>query len=103
VEGGDAGPGFDLTIQPELEAGVYANFVATWHTAFDFTFDFGVVVPDIADPDHSPLKPVRGRIVARVKIPVTIVFDVIRALNDEMTRYEATFGEIRRPGELGEP
>jgi hypothetical protein len=34
-----------------------------------------------------------------VRIPVTLLFDVIRALNDEMTRYEQQFGEIQRPGE----
>ena len=38
------------------------------------------------------------RVVSRVRIPVTFVFDVIRLLNDE-TRYEARFGEIRRSGE----
>jgi hypothetical protein len=37
--------------------------------------------------------------VARVKIPTTVIFDVLRALNENMTRYEASFGEIRSPGE----
>jgi hypothetical protein len=36
-------------------------------------------------------------VVARVKIPVTVLFDVLRALNENMTRYEQVFGEIRRP------
>jgi hypothetical protein len=38
------------------------------------------------------------RVVARVKIPVTLIYDVLRALNENMTRYEETFGEIQRPG-----
>jgi len=37
-------------------------------------------------------------VVARLKVPVSLVFDVIRALNEEMTVYEQQFGEIRRPG-----
>jgi hypothetical protein len=37
------------------------------------------------------------RVVSRVKIPVTVLFDVLRALNENMTRYEQVFGEIRRP------
>jgi hypothetical protein len=31
-------------------------------------------------------------------IDARVVPDVLRAINDSMTRYEATFGEIRRPG-----
>ena len=40
---------------------------------------------------------VECRVVSRVKIPVTVLFDVLRALNENMTRYEQVFGEIRRP------
>jgi hypothetical protein len=36
-------------------------------------------------------------VTSRVKIPVTLIFDVVRALNENMTRYEETFGEIKRP------
>jgi hypothetical protein len=38
------------------------------------------------------------RVVARVKIPPTVVFSLIRAINENMTRYEQAFGEIQRPG-----
>jgi hypothetical protein len=36
--------------------------------------------------------------VARVRLPTSLVFDVLRDLNQAMTRYESIFGEIRRPG-----
>jgi hypothetical protein len=36
-------------------------------------------------------------LVARVRLPASLVFDVLRSLNNAMTRYEAIFGEIRRP------
>ena len=36
------------------------------------------------------------RIVARVKMPPTLAFDIIQTLNVNMTRYEEVFGEIRR-------
>jgi hypothetical protein len=39
---------------------------------------------------------------SRVKIPVTLIFDVMRALNENMTRYEGVFGAIRRPGQEGD-
>jgi hypothetical protein len=92
---------FQTFVAPDLEGGVYANFLSVWHTAHEFTLDFAVTQPpqvqDEADP-HSPIV-VPCRVVARVKLPVTVVFDLIRAINENMTRYEQAFGEIRRPGQ----
>jgi uncharacterized protein DUF3467 len=92
---------FQIMLPPELEGGVYANFLAAWHTAYEFTLDFSATQPpQAADADDAVNVPCR--VVARVKIPVTLVFDVIRALNEQMTKYESEFGEIRRPrGEEG--
>jgi uncharacterized protein DUF3467 len=77
----------------------YAHTVAVWHTAYDFTIDFAVtqlVQPsDPTDPDSQMIVP--ARVVARVRIPPTLVFDVIRAINERMTLYEEEWGEIARP------
>ena len=89
---------FQIQVPNELEPGVYANFLSVWHTAYEFTLDFGVTQPpqiDQEDPD-APVR-VECRVVSRVKIPVTVLFDVLRALNENMTRYEQVFGEIKRP------
>ena len=90
---------FTVAVPPELEGGVYANFLTTWHTAYEFTLDFSATQPPHATDPDDPASPVvvPCRVVSRVKVPVTLVFDVIRVLNQEMTNYEATFGEIRRP------
>ncbi len=62
-------------------------------TAYEFTLDFGVATePPL---QNAPVAP--GTIVARVRLPVTLLFDVLRALNDTMTVYESEWGEIRRP------
>jgi hypothetical protein len=94
---------FQLQLPPELEAGVYANFLGVWHTAHEFTLDFAQLQPaqlgDPADPTAPVTLP--ARVVARVKIPVTVAFDVIRALNENLGRYEQSFGEIKRPGSEG--
>ncbi len=37
------------------------------------------------------------RVVSRVRIPVTLLFEVLKALNTNMTGYESTFGSIRPP------
>lgn len=86
---------------PELEGGTYANAFGVWYTPYEFTLDFAVAQqPEIVDPD-DPGSPVllRCLVTSRVKLPVTMVFDVIRGLNAAMTQYEEQFGEIRRPWE----
>jgi hypothetical protein len=91
-------PEFQVVVPPGEEAGVYANFLGVWHSPYEFTLDFCVTQP----PQPSEADPVRTvmpcLVVSRIKIPVTLIFDVVRALNENMTRYEDTFGEISRPG-----
>jgi Protein of unknown function (DUF3467) len=91
---------FQMLVAPELEGGVYANFLGVWHTGHEFTLDFASTQPpQVEDPeDDQSLVRVPCRVVARVKVPVTVIFDVLRALNENMTRYETSFGEITRPG-----
>ena len=86
-----------MDIAQEDQGGVYANFLAIWHSPHEFTLDFaGLQPPQPSDPEDetSPFV-VPCRVVARVRIPVSVVFDVLRALNQNMTQYEDTFGPIR--------
>lgn len=86
-----------IDVPPELEGGTYANVLNVWHTAYEFTLDFGVMqqVGEPEDPDAALQVPVR--VVSRVRIPVTLLFQVLKALNTNMTGYESTFGSIREP------
>jgi hypothetical protein len=86
-----------IDVPPELEGGTYANVLNVWHTAYEFTLDFGVMqqVGEPEDPDAALQVPVR--VVSRVRIPVTLLFEVLKALNTNMTGYESTFGPIRAP------
>ena len=36
------------------------------------------------------------RVVSRIKIPVTLIFDMLRTVNGIMTQYEDQFGPIKR-------
>jgi hypothetical protein len=94
-------PEFRLVVPPEAEAGVYANFLGVWHSAYEFTLDFGVMQPPQPPESEDGAPVVPCRVVSRIKIPVTLVYDVLRALNENMTRYEQSYGEIRRPGPQG--
>jgi len=93
----------DLAVPDELEAGVYANFAAAWHTTYEFTVDFAVIgEPGFEDPDDPDSPPVvGGRLVARVKIPLTLIFTLMRDLSLEMAAYESEYGEIRGPEQRG--
>ena len=95
---------FPISLPPELAGGVYANFLAVWHTRHEFTLDFCSTQPmEQEDPDDpgSPVQ-VPSVVVSRVKIPVSLVFEILKALNDNMTRYEARFGLISQASEREE-
>jgi len=89
---------FRVDLPSEEIAGHYANFLSVWHTPHEFTLDFAATQPpqvDEDDPDAPVVVPCQ--VVARVKIPVSLVFDVLKALNENMTKYEARFGPITGP------
>ena len=76
---------------PEDQAiGQYANLVGVWHTPHEFAIDFCVVQPFLPDGPAA-------RVVSRVRIPPTIVFDLLRTLNQNLAEYEKAFGKIQRP------
>ena len=85
-----------MQITPETEGGVYSNFVAVWHTAHEFTLDFCSTQPPQVDDSGDQFVP--ARVVSRVKIPPTMLFELLKALNTNMTNYEKVFGEIQQPG-----
>ena len=89
---------FQVFAPPEQEAGTYANFLAVWHSPFEFTLDFCATLRPTQDDDQSPVV-VPCRVVSRLKIPVTVIFAMLQEMNGIMTRYEEQFGPITRIGE----
>ena len=93
---------FEVQADPSMAGGVYANTLAIWHTAHEFTLDFMVnsQPPQPAQSeDGTTVIRVAHQLVARVRIPPGAAFEVIRAINENMTQYEQAFGPIRRPGD----
>ena len=88
---------FELQADPSMLGGVYANGLSVWHTVSEFTLDFVV-----NSQPQTPMRTETGetviraphQLVARVRIPPGKVFDVIRAINDNLTNYEQTFGPL---------
>ena len=88
-----------INVPDDVQPGVYANGAMVWHSPYEFTIDFFSTQPSPQDePGVVPCL-----VSSRVKIPPTVIFDLLKALNENMTRYEGQFGEIRRVEPLAPP
>jgi hypothetical protein len=81
-----------LHVPETIGQGVYANVVAVWHTAHDFTLDFAVAgMPQPAD-DGTPVVP--AEVVARVKVPTSVIFQIAQAIATNVDGYERSYGPL---------
>jgi hypothetical protein len=92
-------PRIQIQVPEALQAGAYANGAMVRHTPYEFTLDFFSTQPPTPDAPNV----VQCLVTARVKIPPTVVFDLLRAVNENMTKYESQFGEIPRVRQVQPP
>jgi hypothetical protein len=78
----------NIQVPPDLEA-IYANFALITHTASEIIIDFARVLP------NTPQAKVYARI---INTPMHAKL-LLRALSDNLEKYEAQFGEIKLPAE----
>ncbi|HVE74364.1 MAG TPA: DUF3467 domain-containing protein [Mycobacteriales bacterium] len=90
----------EIDVPAEHEVGVYANCVSMWFTATELAIDFAAMLPSELGVDGELRH--RARVVSRVKLPPQQAFEVIRAMNDTLGRYEAEFGGTGQ-SDLGHP
>jgi hypothetical protein len=66
--------------------GSYADFVSVWHTKDVFVLDFAVL--------SQPTTPAQltARVVQRVRIPPAQVFEIMKALEQQLSKWEAERG-----------
>lgn len=84
-------PSFAIVVPEDIETGVYANAVSVWHTQTDFTMDFLVHVTGAAPvqlPDGTETLAPRMRTVARVKLPPAQIFELMKALERQLSMFE---------------
>jgi hypothetical protein len=90
-------PRFEIEISPEIEPGVHADFASIWHTPDTFVLDFASLrrPPFLSQDDETDNEVLilPTRIVARVKIPSSQVFELMRALEQELTAWEHETGQ----------
>lgn len=75
-----------IELTPEIAAGHYANLVVIAHSAGEFFLDFIAVSPNVQ----------QARVQTRVIMTPENAKNLLFALRDNLTKYEATFGEIER-------
>ncbi|MDD5454325.1 MAG: DUF3467 domain-containing protein [Candidatus Ratteibacteria bacterium] len=72
-----------VTCPPHIQSGAYANNMFVMHTKEEFVMDFLMVVPPA------------GTVTARVIISPGHMKRVLKALQDNIARYESKFGVIQ--------
>lgn len=75
-----------IELSPEVAGGHYSNFTVISHSGGEFFFDFITVSPNM------PQAKVQARVIMTPENAKNLLF----ALGDNIKRYEATFGEIKR-------
>lgn len=88
----------NVAATPEVETGVYADFVRVWHLPSSFVLDFSVHTnpPQITEVDGQKVINMPARMVSRVRIPPSQIFEIMKALEKQLSLWEAEQG--KRPG-----
>ena len=86
----------DLEVPSEVAGGHFADFVGVWHSADVFVLDFAsFVAPPRAfvDEDGEQKSQISARVVSRVRVPPAQVFELMKALEKELSGWERERGE----------
>ena len=75
-----------IELTPEIAAGHYSNLAVIAHSAGEFFLDFIAVSPNVQ----------QARVQTRIIMTPENAKNLLFALRDNLTKYEATFGEIER-------
>ena len=76
----------NIHVSPELMAGVYANFANVSHSDYEFTITFARVDHEVESAE------IPGIIVSRVSLSPRFMRELIAALEDNYSRWEAREG-----------
>ena len=87
---------FEIDLPPEIIAGSFADFANVWHTPTVFVMDFLT----LAQPPHEDVDPETGasrtvvpaRVVSRIRIPPEQVFELAKALTQQLEFWEQETG-----------
>lgn len=77
----------EIEVSPEVAQGIYSNLVAITHSSSEFVVDFVQVMPG------APKASVKSRVILAPEHAKRLLF----ALQDNISKYESTFGPVQLP------
>lgn len=95
---------FVIDVTPEIEAGHHADFVSVWHTRETFVLDFAALrrPPELkTDEDGTVFIELLTRIVARVRLAPEQIFEIMKALEAQLSKWEIETGHRPAPESEG--
>ncbi|GAA4342745.1 DUF3467 domain-containing protein [Microbacterium rhizosphaerae] len=93
-------PQFEIDLPPEVVAGNYADFANVWHTPAVFVMDFVTLAQPPREQDTSDgerVAVVPARVVSRIRIPPEQVFELAKALTQQLEFWEQETGRRATP------
>lgn len=87
-----------VSATPDVEAGVYADFVSVWHQPHLFVLDFSVHTnpPQVMEVEGQRVVNVPARMVSRVRIRPEQIWEIMKALEQQLSRWEKEQGRTQR-------
>ena len=82
-----------IELKEEIAEGTYANLAIIAHSTSEFVLDFVRMMPGVA----------KAKVKSRIVMTPEHAKRLAHALQDNLMRYEAQFGEIRLPERDGYP
>ncbi|MBQ7575120.1 MAG: DUF3467 domain-containing protein [Bacteroidales bacterium] len=76
---------FDIEIRPEVATGIYSNLAIITHSSNEFILDFVQMMPGLPKPTVK----------SRVLMTPENTKRLLRALMDNLQKYESQFGEVK--------
>ncbi|MCL1897529.1 MAG: DUF3467 domain-containing protein [Micrococcales bacterium] len=88
-----------IKLPSEVAGGVFADFVRAWHTSDAFVMDFATLTEPPRNDDGQVL--LDATIVARVRIPPPQVFELMKALEQQLSAWEKERAKAQGGGAPG--
>ena len=88
-------PRIQLALPPDKATGVFADFVRAWHTKDIFILDFSAYMePPMRDEAAEDIVQ-QSAVVSRVRIPPDQVFELMKALEQQLSAWESENRAVR--------
>lgn len=93
MEDNKNGKEIDIAMSEEIASGVYSNLQIVQHSATEFVLDFVEIMPNVP----------KSQIKSRVILHPIHAKKLLKALSENISRYEMTFGNINDEIEPNKP